>query len=207
MKSLVILLFVCFAHGASILNDKSEPIVEATPTELTNENDEIIEETPEDFIEQAISKNDADAVKFLIEGYGIDKNYLFRACELCSPAVANMLIVNGTSVHDYSGQWMWRPIHYATYNNCKEITKMLIEKGADVNAKIQIGYTPLHIAAHNNRYKIAKLLINHGADPSIRDSWLWGRTALEWAESKNHEEVMDVLTEGYNNNNDDKVEY
>ena len=29
----------------------------------------------------------------------------------------------------------WTPLHYAAYNNSKEIGEVLISKGADINAK------------------------------------------------------------------------
>lgn len=45
-----------------------------------------------------------------------------------------------------------------------EITKFLIEEGADVNAKSRDGSTPLHSAAFLGRVEIAELLIQQGAD-------------------------------------------
>ena len=43
--------------------------------------------------------------------------------------------------------------------------KLLLEHGADPNARQQMGYTPLHSAASRGDIEMAKLLLRHGADP------------------------------------------
>jgi serine/threonine protein kinase len=58
-------------------------------------------------------------------------------------------------------------------NQNQEIVKLLIEKGADVNAQDHSDETAL---MHTNELKIAKLLIEKGADVNIQDAN--GRTAL-----------------------------
>jgi len=40
----------------------------------------------------------------------------------------------------------WTPLHYAVFHGNVEMTKLLIEKGADVNAQAADGSTPLHVA-------------------------------------------------------------
>ena len=40
-----------------------------------------------------------------------------------------------------------RPLHYAVYVDYVECVKLLIERGADVNATDDIGYTPIHLCA------------------------------------------------------------
>ena len=50
---------------------------------------------------------------------------------------------------------------YLLYAKSFEIAKILIENGADVNAKNKSGYTPLHFA---KKSELAKLLIENGAD-------------------------------------------
>ena len=54
------------------------------------------------------------------------------------------------------------PLHPAALDGHKEITELLIAKGADVNAKIEDGKTPLDLAIHLKRTEIADLLRKHG---------------------------------------------
>jgi hypothetical protein len=49
------------------------------------------------------------------------------------------------------------------------IVKLLLDNGADVNARIGKGPTSLHLAAEGNYEYIAKLLLSHGADVNIGD--------------------------------------
>jgi hypothetical protein len=51
-----------------------------------------------------------------------------------------------------------------------EVVKLLIERGADVNAQDTLdGRTALMGAAHKGRDDVVKLLVEHGADLAIRD--------------------------------------
>lgn len=70
--------------------------------------------------------------------------------------------------------------HYAVWHNYYELVKLLIEKGADVNAVIakatasaayenMEGATPLHIAAYLGNLKLVRLLLESGADLNIND--------------------------------------
>lgn len=55
------------------------------------------------------------------------------------------------------------PLHSAASSDSLLIASSLIEKGADVNAKQQGGYTPLHAAVQNGSREMAKLLIENPA--------------------------------------------
>ena len=61
-----------------------------------------------------------------------------------------------------------------------DIAKMLIEAGADVNAKNYQGCTALITAARSNNAGVAKLLIANGADIGAKDNFDW--TALMYAD-------------------------
>ena len=47
------------------------------------------------------------------------------------------------------------------------------------------------MAARGNHVEAAKVLLKNGADPNIRNEW--GKTALDWAMSKNNQEVAELL--------------
>ncbi|MEM7362157.1 MAG: ankyrin repeat domain-containing protein, partial [Bacteroidota bacterium] len=60
------------------------------------------------------------------------------------------------------------PLHYAAWNNSKEVAEFLIQHDADVNAKDGEGCTPLHWAAEKNSKELAELLIREGADVNAK---------------------------------------
>jgi ankyrin repeat protein len=55
------------------------------------------------------------------------------------------------------------PLHFAVYRHSETITKMLIAKGASVNAKDDFGSTPLRWASDKGYKDIVELLKRHGA--------------------------------------------
>ncbi len=79
----------------------------------------------------------------------------------------------------------WTPLHTALYENHVELTRMLLERGAAVNARVtfgaQHGVTPLHCAAWMDRLAVAEELVERGAGLSIRDDSHDG-TPHGWAE-------------------------
>ena len=79
-------------------------------------------------------------------------------------------------------------MHNAARYGHKEIAELLIDKGADVNAKTESGRNPLHSAAMEGHKEIAELLITKGADVNAKDED--GRTPLDLA---NKTETADLL--------------
>lgn len=58
----------------------------------------------------------------------------------------------------------YTPLHRACSTNQKEVALLLIENGADVDAKTDMGWTPLHSCCHWNSLDCANILLQHGAD-------------------------------------------
>jgi len=90
---------------------------------------------------------------------------------------------------DVKGGWMGgTPLHYAVGEGRNEIAKLLIAKGADVNAKGIYGTTPLHNAATK---EIVELLIAAGADVNAKDER--GKTPLDLAIQVKNPKTADLL--------------
>jgi ankyrin repeat protein len=62
------------------------------------------------------------------------------------------------------------PLHWAAIAGSLKAATLLLDHGADPNARDRDGRTPLHWAARNNRPEIVSLLIHRGADPNAVDS-------------------------------------
>jgi ankyrin repeat protein len=71
------------------------------------------------------------------------------------------------------------PLHSAADNGHVEIVHLLLQNGADVNAKDKYGETPLHEAAGHGHIDILHLLAENGADLEAQSNY--GRRALHCA--------------------------
>ena len=92
-------------------------------------------------------------------------------------------------------------LHYAIKTQGPDFAKMLIEAGADVNAKDRDGKTVLMCAATTIYTEIAQLLIAAGADVNASD--MYGRTALMEAANRGTEIVQLLIDANANVNASD----
>ncbi|MGB6340817.1 MAG: ankyrin repeat domain-containing protein [Candidatus Aminicenantaceae bacterium] len=76
--------------------------------------------------------------------------------------VAEVLIRNGAELEARLSQNQNTPLHLAVRNNHKAAVALLIDKGADVNAKSKRGETPLDLAISNGHKELAEILSKHG---------------------------------------------
>jgi ankyrin repeat protein len=68
---------------------------------------------------------------------------------------------------------------------------MLLDFGADLNAKDDRGFTALHRASEMGHKEIVTLLLENGADKSIVAE---GYTALLLAQNREHKEITELLS-------------
>jgi ankyrin repeat protein len=73
------------------------------------------------------------------------------------------------------------------------VVKLLLEKGAELEAKTTYGQTPLSRAAGNGHEAVVKLLLEKGAELETKDKNGW--TPLSCAAKNGHEAVVKLLLE------------
>ncbi len=61
----------------------------------------------------------------------------------------------------------WSPLHYAASGPNTDVLVLLLERGADINARAPNGNTPLMMAARYGAEGNVKLLLQRGADKSL----------------------------------------
>jgi ankyrin repeat protein len=62
------------------------------------------------------------------------------------------------------------PLHYAANEGRGSDAVLLLQGGADPNAKDDNGWTPLHFAAQSGTLQVATLLLQNGAEVDAMDS-------------------------------------
>jgi ankyrin repeat protein len=83
------------------------------------------------------------------------------------------------------------PLHVAVFDRQTNTTALLIQCGADVNAKDVCGWSPLHTAASRGGMAAAQQLIAAGADVNLKDHT--GQTPLRLAIKYKHDDVATLL--------------
>jgi ankyrin repeat protein len=63
----------------------------------------------------------------------------------------------------------WTALHYAAASGSVEITTILLDKYAYIDAETPSGMTPLMIAAREGQEEVVELLLNQGADATLKD--------------------------------------
>jgi len=64
-----------------------------------------------------------------------------------------------------------QPLHYAALIDDLDAARLLIEAGADPNARDKANFTPLHFAAQQNSARVAELLLARGAEIDPQDAY------------------------------------
>jgi len=87
----------------------------------------------------------------------------------------------------------WSALHLAAFSGAPEAVRLLLEHGADVNARARTRFknTPLQAALLTGQLATAKLLLARGADPLIRQAK--GFTPLHEAALIGRRDLVDLL--------------
>jgi ankyrin repeat protein len=82
------------------------------------------------------------------------------------PGAARLIVERGADVGAVAGNPMQvQPLHSAAAADCREIVELLLEHGADPNARQASGHTALDAARQNGNDELARLLTEAGATP------------------------------------------
>jgi ankyrin repeat protein len=108
----------------------------------------------------------AEAFPESIHAYSSDGFYpLGLAAFFGHRQIAEYLLDSGADVNQAADNaFKVAPIHAAVSNGDIETVRLILERGADINARQQNGFTALHGAAGAGRADLVELLLAHGAD-------------------------------------------
>lgn len=125
-----------------------------------------------------------DVARILMDQPGIDleakapngNTALMMAAFRQNKAVVLDMIKRGAQVN----QKGWTALHYAAAAGSVEVTQLLLDNYAYIDAEAPSGMTPLMIAAREGQEKVVELLLEQDADPSLIDGG-FHLTAAEFA--------------------------
>lgn len=131
------------------------------------------------------------AVMNVLQQHGLKPNAgdFALAAAGCHAEAVKIALASGVGVNGAAGQIV--PLLSAAGTGCVEVAQLLIERGADVNAKDHDGWTPLIKAAQAGHTEMVQLLLDHGADMRAADND--GRTAWMFAAVGGHNDIADIF--------------
>ena len=112
-------------------------------------------------------------------------------------STARVLLEHGVDVNAQEKNDSWTPLHWAAFKGRLELTRVLLDHGANAKLETKEGETVLHIVSRGefdskeHGVGISRLLLEHGVDVNARrkDSW----TSLHRVALKGRVEVAQVL--------------
>ena len=87
-----------------------------------------------------------------------------------SAAIVEILLEGGSDINAPSGDRGYSPLMDAVYTKNASLASLLLERGADPNARGKDGQTAICIAAGRSDAETCSLLMKYNADPTIKDA-------------------------------------
>ncbi|HZV05204.1 MAG TPA: PQQ-binding-like beta-propeller repeat protein [Gemmataceae bacterium] len=102
--------------------------------------------------------------------------------------IASLVLASTAHAKDEARDSLWAAVR----NSDAKAVKSVLAKGADVNAKNEIGITALWIAASKGQLEVVRAVLDAGADVNARDG-IWYQTPLSLAVGGEHAAVVTAL--------------
>ena len=177
------------------------------------------------YLFHAISEQNIEEVKFLLEHMGGNnakslKDFngnspLHLSAEIGNISITKILLQFEPTWVNVLNDWKWTPLHFAACcvftsdQYCDhQVTKILLEHGADTNVLDEHNQTPLHwtvlgyYGSHEKKclnMKKARILLEHGAWTSLGLKNRFGETLLEEFKNRKNPINMSISSEDKQN--------
>jgi uncharacterized protein len=120
---------------------------------------------------------------------------LHLACFFGQEPSARLLLERGANAAAVAENPMRvQPLHSAAAGRQLGIVRMLLERGAPVNARQHLGWTALHEAANQGNGEMAQSLLQYGADAGLGNDD--GKTSADVAAERGHTELVRLFAKG-----------
>jgi ankyrin repeat protein len=141
-----------------------------------------------DFVKKYLEKQPEIMNQFAVDGF----TALGLSCFFNQKAIAHFLLQKGADPNITSNNdFKVTPLHSAAAISQIDIVNILLQNGANVNAKQSSGVTALHSAAHNGAIDIVKILLQNGADKDAKTED--GKSVLDFAIEGRFTEIIILL--------------
>lgn len=127
--------------------------------------------------------------------YFIGRHWLINAIDYGSLDSVRWILDQGVEIEYYDDEGI-SPLTSAINKeapNSVDVVALLLDRGANVNAKGTLDVTPLHIAAANGNGAVVQILLDRGANPLAFDSDYTPMLPINWADSKKGCEIGIML--------------
>lgn len=148
----------------------------------------------------AICNYDIGRIKLLLEDESLDLDdsvehtpRIIHYCSFIGVPQITTLILNKNIDINYQSSWLYSKttLIISVQNGYFDHTKLLLERGAQINLKDTFGRTALIHACIYGYIKIVRLLLRYGADINIRD--IHDKNALDYAREQVFYRIENIL--------------
>ena len=142
-----------------------------------------------DFVKRILEKEPDILNQYAVDGF----TALGLSCFFNQKEIAHFLLEEGADPNISSNNdFKVAPLHSAAAISQIGIVNILLQHGANINAKQSSGVTALHSATHNGVTEIVKLLLQNGADKEAKTKD--GKSVLAFAKEGDFKEIIKLLS-------------